>query len=265
MHLDLGAAVSQLSASSWATAGLAPVDVKLRLIDEAASIREVTKAGVAAEVTVGTTKTQQVTFVPYVEKRFGTLAVDGALGLDFFRGFAVYANWDSKTYYLKPRGDAAATLTARVGRWGAALPACPHPGCIAVELVSAAGGITLTVTRDAQAANRGLEGYVGVTSAAASSAALPLLVELPRGVDTLTGNLPVEYAGTTLTVVDVSPFPRTCVGEGGCVVQVTGPVARSAEPASPGPPPAGAPPAGSSSAGAPPAGSAAAAAGSPAR
>jgi len=65
--------------------------------------------------------------VPYEEKRFGPSNVDGSLGLDFFRPYAVYADWDSHTFLLKPRGDAASTTTARLGRWGAALPRAHTP------------------------------------------------------------------------------------------------------------------------------------------
>jgi hypothetical protein len=217
MHLDLGAAVSQLPRASWSGARLKWVDVELKLVDEAGAVRSVTQAGVA-EVTLGTVKAEDVTFAPYVEARFGKQRVEGALGLDFFRGYAVYANWDKRTLYLKPRGDAAATTTARLGRWGAALPACPHPGCATVALVAGDAGPALHVTRDAEAADRGLELLVGVPQAGGKPPAR-LLVELPRGVDKLTTQLPAEYAGATLAVLDVSPFLRSCPGGADCVVR----------------------------------------------
>jgi hypothetical protein len=225
MHLDLGAAVSQLPEASWSEAHLAPAEAKLRLVDEAASVRYVTKVGVAAEVTLGPVKAQGVTFAPYIEKRFPGRAIDGALGLDFFRAYAVYANWDKRTYYMKPRGDAAATATARLGRWGAALPACPHPGCVVAQIAAAAGGPTLEVARDPEAANRGLEILVAVTPAG-GKAAPPLIVELPRGVDQVTNPLPDDYAGAGAQVADVSPFTRVCAGDGGCVVQLDGSLSR---------------------------------------
>ncbi|HEX2691290.1 MAG TPA: energy transducer TonB, partial [Kofleriaceae bacterium] len=235
MHLDLGAAVSQLREAHWSKANLVPVEVKLHLIDEAATPREVTKAGIAAAVTLGRETTDHVTFVPFTDQRFATGAVDGALGLDFFRPYAVYANWDSSTYYLKPRGDAAATTTARLGRWGADVPQCPHPGCVSAELIAGETGVTLRVTRDAQAAHHGLEVLFGVTSAT-GKAAVPLIVELPTSVDQLTTPVPAEYAGATLAVLDVSPFPRMCPGEGGCAQPLGPPSASSA-----GPGPSGAP------------------------
>src|SRR6185436_20393176 len=122
----------------------------------AGAARSITQAGVAA-TTLGTVTAEEVMFAPYVEARFDKQRVEGALGLDFFRGHAVYANWIKRTLYLKPRGDAAATTTARLARWGAALPACPHPGCATVALVAGATGPALAVTRDASAADRGLE------------------------------------------------------------------------------------------------------------
>ena len=219
MHLDLGAAVSQLRQPSWSAAGLAPVGVKLHLVDEAASPRDVTSAGVATDVMLGAAKASQVTFVPYVEKRFVADGLDGALGLDFFRPYAVYANWDSDTYYLKPRGAAAATLAARIGRWATAVPACPHPGCVTAQLATTPGGTELSVVRDAPAANRGLEVYLGVTLATGASSA-PLVIELPAGTDQITGGVPAAFAGATITVLDVSPFPRQCAGDGGCVLSL---------------------------------------------
>jgi TonB family protein len=242
MHLDLGATVSQLSEASWAKAGLVPTKIDLRLIDEAAAVRHVTSAGVAAEVEIGTARTQQVTFVPYIERRFGTLTVDGALGLDFFRPYTVFVNWDSKVYYLKPRGDAAAAMTARLGRWGAALPSCAHPGCVTVAVADGA----LSVTRDSEAAGRGLEVMLSVGAQGGASPP-PLIVELPAETGKVTSQLPVDYAHAALVLTDVSPFPRTCVGSVGCVVPLLAPGASppSAEPAAPtapaNPPPPAAP------------------------
>lgn len=234
MHLDLGAAASQLPEASWAKAKLTPTEVRLHLVDEAATGRQVTTAGVADGVMIGATRTEHVTFVPFIEKRFETAGVDGALGLNFFRPYAVYASWDRSTYYLKPRRDAAATTVARLGRWGADLPRCPHPGCVSAELAASEAGVTLHVTRDREAANHALEVFFGVTPAPGKSGA-PLVVALPGSADTLTTGVPAEYAGATLTVLDASPFPRRCPGEGGCIVQL-GSAAGDAEPEPPGPP-----------------------------
>jgi hypothetical protein len=218
MHLDLGAAQSQLIQAKWRAAGLTAGETKLRLVDEAATPREVTAIAVAPEVTAGGIKTFQVTFVPYIEKRFAE-AVDGALGLDFFRPYSVYALWDSHTYHVKLRSDLLSTAASRFGRWGAAIPACPHAGCVTAEVSATQDAAAIDIVRDPPAAGRPLEVFLGVTPAAGKSAA-PLVVELPAGADKLTQPLPPDYIGASVVVLDVSPFPRTCVAGGGCVLQI---------------------------------------------
>ena len=225
MHLDLGEPASQLREPLWAKAKLAPTDVKRRLVDEVATVREVTRAGVAPSVTVGTAAASNIALVPYVDKRFAIGKVDGSLGLDFFRGYAVYANWDASTMYLKPRGDVAATLTSRLNRWGADVPACPHPGCVTATVTATTGGPRLDIVRDAEAANRAFEIRLGVTGAAGKSV-VPLVVELPAKVDKISGGVPGEYEGATLAVIDISPFTRPCSGDAGCVFQLGAPAAK---------------------------------------
>jgi len=218
MHLDLGARISQLAQRDWAKARLTATDTRLRLVDEAATAREIHSAAIARDVSVGGTRASEVTFAPYVEKRFGD-SIDGALGLDFFRPYSVYASWDSRTYFLKLRSGAAATLVARLGRWGAAIPTCPHAGCITAELGARDGAVVIEVVRDAEAVRHHLEAFLGVTPAA-GNAATSLVVELQPGADRITAELPPEYAGATLAVLDVSPFARACPEPtGGCVLR----------------------------------------------
>jgi TonB-like protein/aspartyl protease len=235
MHLDLGAAQSQLVQTKWAAAGLTAGETRLRVVDEAATPRDVTTATIAPEVTAGGIKTFQVTLLPYIEKRFAD-AVDGALGLDFFRPYSVYAVWDSHTYHVKLRGDLVSTAVARFGRWGTAIPPCPHAGCITATISSSQDLAGIDIVRDPQAAGHALEVFLGVTPATGKSAA-PLAIELPAAADQLTQTLPADYIGATVAVLDVSPFPRTCVAAGGCVVQV-GPVSTHREAVAP---PEGAP------------------------
>jgi hypothetical protein len=224
MHLDLGGPVSQLREPLWSKVKLTPTDVKLRLVDEAGTVREVAHAGIAGTVTLGAAKASHVTLVPYTDRRFAVAKVDGALGLDFFQPYAVYASWGSNTFYLKARGDAAATTVARLGRWGAPLPACPHPGCVTVSATTTDLGIRFDVVRDPESAHHALEVRLGVTPAPGKSAA-PLLVELPSDVDKLTGGISGEYGGATFTVLDVSPFIRSCEGNAGCVIPLASPTA----------------------------------------
>lgn len=221
MHLDLGASSSQLRETDWAKARLTPGEVKLRLVDEVATVREVTKAGVAA-ASVGPATAPRVTFAPYVDKRYPVGKVEGSLGLDFFLPYAVYASWSTGTFYLKPRADAAATTAARLGRWGALMPTCAHPGCVTVTLTATDGGNRLDIVRDPEAANRALEIRIGVVPAAGKTA-LPLVAELPAKADKVSGGVPDAYAGATVSVVDASPFTRPCADDKGCIYQFDAP------------------------------------------
>jgi aspartyl protease len=218
MHLDLGSPVSELREPLWDKVKAQRTSVKQRLVDEVATVRDVTGGATASDVAVGAARSPKITLVPYVDKRFAASKVDGALGLDFFRPFAVHANWAAHTYYLKPRGDAAATATARFGRWGAAMPSCPHPGCVTATLTATTGGTRLDVVRDPEAAKRALEIRIGVTPTAGKTAAA-LIVELPANVDKISGGVPENYDGATLTVLDASPFTRPCDSAEGCVYQ----------------------------------------------
>ena len=218
MHLDLGSSISQLDQSKWARAGLAPVAVHLRLTDEVGIARNVTAAGLASNVRVGEVTGADITFAPYIDERFPLQGVDGALGLDFFRRYTVFAKWDNHTYYLKQRGDLAATTTARLGRWGAALPACPHVGCVTVEVIAGDAGAMLHVVRDPEAAHRPLE--VSLAPEGEHATAVPLVVSLPAIADQVTRPVSPGYLGAALAVVDVSPFPRTCPTRDGCVRQL---------------------------------------------
>ena len=78
--------------------------------------------------------------------------------------------------------------------------------------------------RDPEAQGRGLEVLLAPVIAGKSPASL--IVELPRGVDKVENALPPDYAGAQVQVADVSPFPRVCAGEGGCVVPLDGSLTR---------------------------------------
>ncbi len=218
MHLDVGGPTSQLRETLWGKVKLTPADAKLRLVDEVATVRQVTKVGVADRVALGGAKASHVRMAPYIDKRFAIGKVDGALGLDFFQGYVVHASWSTGTFYLKPRGDAAATVTARMGRWGAAVPACAHPGCVTASLATTPGGVRLDIVRDPEAAHHALEVRIGVTPAPGKSAPA-LVVELPANVDKISGGVSEAYDGAKVMVLDVSPFTRPCVGDTGCVFQ----------------------------------------------
>jgi hypothetical protein len=223
MHLDLGSPVSQLRDAFWSKIRLAPGDVSLRLIDEAATVRRINNVAIISEPTLGTVKAARIAVIPYVDKRFAVDQLDGALGLDFFSAYTVYAHWDRGTFYLKPRSGAVAATTERLGRWGADLPTCPHPGCVSAQIIASKAGLQLEIVRDPEAANRPLEVLLGVIPAAGKSPA-PLVINLPKTIDKISGSLPVDYEGARFAVLDASPFARECDGSGGCVFALTPPV-----------------------------------------
>lgn len=215
MHLDLGSSVSQVRSTLWDKLSLTPGDVSLRLVDEAASVRRVHEAGIATAVAVGDARAEQITVVPYIDRRYPE-QLDGALGLDFFSAYSVHAHWERGAFYLKPRGNAVAATATRLARWGAALPSCPRRGCITTKVNATDTGLQLEIVRDPEAINHSFEVYLGVIPAPGKSP-LPLAINLPKGIDKISGGLPLDYEGAALIVLDVSPFARECEGSGGCV------------------------------------------------
>src|SRR4029077_17740201 len=104
--------------------------------------------------------------------------------------------------------------------WATTFAGCAHPGCVTATLTTTTGGIRLDNARDPEAAKLNLEVLLAVKPAAGKSAA-PLTVELPTGVDKLSGGVSAGYEGATISVLDVSPFARTCGEAGkGCVFLV---------------------------------------------
>jgi hypothetical protein len=230
MHIDLGSPVSQLRESLWDKLRLAPGDVSLRLVDEAATVRRVNEARLTATVALGTAKASHIVLIPYVDKRFPADHLDGALGLDFFTSYSVYAQWGRNAFYLKPRGDLKAATAVRLSRWSPnLLPTCPHPGCITAKVIKTDAGLQLSVVRDAEAANRPLEAFLGVIGAAGHSP-VPLAINLPKTADKIVGGLPPDYEGASFIVLDASPFARECDGDGGCVFAINHTIARGDAP-----------------------------------
>ncbi len=224
LHVDLGAAASQLRESAWERAKLAPRDVQTAVIDEVGTPRRVTKVGVGGPVGVGAAVAETLGFVPYADARWSEAEIDGTLGLDFVRPYNVSLSWVARTYYLTPRRPVA--LQTRIDRWDVgALDRCKQPGCVSVRLVDPLAGkpvdpakphpgLVLAVTREEVAGGMGLE----VVLEAKDHPELPrLAVNLSPNADRVMQHLKPEWIGVTLTVVDASPFPRQCPADGGCV------------------------------------------------
>ncbi|HEU0035716.1 MAG TPA: hypothetical protein VFQ53_34125 [Kofleriaceae bacterium] len=224
MHLDLGATASQLRASKWDQAKLVARDVAAIAVDEVGSGRRITKVSEPTAVTLGAAKSEHVAFVPYEDKRWDEQDIDGTLGLGFFAPYSVWVSWDAKTYYLTKRTELP--LAARVARWDEGpIDNCQNPGCLTVRMIDPLAGkpleagkphpgVVLSLTREEKAGGMDLE----VILEAQGHPELPrLIVNLPPHVDRLLDQLEPAFLGTTLVVVDASPFPRKCPGNGGCV------------------------------------------------
>jgi hypothetical protein len=251
MHIDLGAVPSQLRQGLWSKAGLASVPVQTDLRDEVGTTRHTTEGGVANTMSVGGFTATGVLLVPYGDKRWEESDVDGSVGLSFFRMVNVAANWDAEKVYLTPRADELSTVKDRIARWGSSqITGCEHVGCADVQLIAAepqgavggtsgdaagasgapgAGGPpgggpaeahpVVTIKRDASVAGIDLELLMVAVGPDGRELDQPkLVVNLPAGADELSNQLDPGYAGSTLVVIDVSPYPRLCGrGGNGCV------------------------------------------------
>lgn len=231
LHVDLGAVASQLREGLWARAGLVARDVEAVVVDEVGTPREVRRGSDVAPVTVAAAPapvTAGAAFIPYAERRWEPQEVDGALGLGFFAGHAVWASWHTGKLHLAPRRPVAPAV--RIARWDSpVLARCKNPGCVEIRVIDPLGGqppaegkphpgVVLSITREEPAGGMDLE----VVLEAQGAPGLPLLiVNLPQQVDRLIHQLKPDFLGRPLTVVDASPYPRRCPGGGGCVDQLT--------------------------------------------
>ena len=235
MHLDLGDDVSQLDRARWGVVGLTEVPLAHELVDETATARKVDRGGVATQVDLGTIRRDDVLFVPYRDRRWRDGAIAGTLGLDFFDGHSVWANWHAGTLHLVPR-DGADHVAERLGRWGA-MPGCAAPACTTATLAlpqvdvaalppPAADEVvrvpaqrpTLRVERTADVADRAFEVLLEARTATGQPSPLPrLLAIFPAGSREISQPLDARYIGTTVAVIDVSPFVRACPQAGACL------------------------------------------------
>ena len=221
LHLDLGAAHSELREDVWAKAKLETTPAKAATIDEAGTIHRKQALAIAPQVTVDKISGQNVTFVPFTDKRWPAGEIDGTLALDFLRGYSAWIAWDEKTYFLSPRTPVPATT--RIARWDDEVPAfgkCASVGCVKVRLVDPMAGkpleegkphpgVVLVVERDPAIAGYDLE----IVLEAKQRPTTPrLLVALPATASRAMQQLKGDFVGATLEVVDASPFPRACPG-----------------------------------------------------
>jgi hypothetical protein len=224
VHLDLGATTSQLRESAWERAKLVPREISLGAIDEVGMLRRVKKVSEPAPVTLAAAENQRVVFLPYAELRWPEQDLDGTLGIGFFAPYTVWHDWTGRTYHLTPR--AFVPVARRIARWDTGpLAKCQDSGCITFRVVDPLGGkppdegkahpgVVLSITRDERAGGSDLE----VILEAKDKPELPrLIVNIPPHIDRVIDQLPADFVGTTLQVIDASPFPRQCPAKVACV------------------------------------------------
>ena len=223
LHVDLGAATSQLREALWDRAKLVAHDVEATAVDEVGTPRAVTKGSEAAPVTVGAIA-GRAAFIPYGDRRWAEQDIAGTLGLGCFAGYTVWASWPGRTFHLARRSPIEAAV--RIARWDSAVLAkCKNLGCIEHRVVDPLAGkppeegkphpgLVLSIAREEPAGGMDLE----VVLEARGDATLPfLIVNLPQHVDRLIYQLKPDFLGKPLAVVDASPFPRRCPGGDACV------------------------------------------------
>jgi hypothetical protein len=251
MHLDLGAYTSQLRTRSWPKAKLVAKDAQLGVVDEAGMPRLLKQQTTAPSVTVASVTSSDVVFLPYTDRRWRDIDIEGSLGLGFFKPYSVIANWDRDTFYVRPRGSMDDVLK-RIGRWQSkTLGGCANPGCVKVTVTDPLAGkppeqmpakhpgVVTSIVREPSARDLDLEVLIAVTPAEGKPPLKWLVVNLPGGAERAMTHLSADYVGATLTVLDASPFPRPCPADGACVDMFAAPRAYTppalATPAAPAP------------------------------
>ncbi len=221
LHVDLGEVASQLREARWPAAGLQAGAMSRTLVDEYGTTRQIDHGAIAAEIEVAGARAESVLFVPYGDRRWRETDLDGTIGLGAFDDYAVWSDFDDHEIHLKPRTADDVTAT-RLARWGwAALDGCPDPGCARADVLAAPDDDTeplLLVERDPSVLDVAMEVTLEARDRNGRSAGLPLLVaSFPVKVARATRPLDASLRGLTWAVVDISPFPRACTGEGACI------------------------------------------------
>jgi hypothetical protein len=136
---------------------------------------------------------------------------EGVLGEAFFAPYDVAIDRTNVQLYLSQRGRDT-TAATRIARWGAT--PCTHLGCVEVSVEPGAGSAQprLYVHREDAATKIALE----VSLVAIGLPDAPRLrVGLPADVHGWHVPIDPRYAGHTLVVADMSPFPRPCAAASG--------------------------------------------------
>ena len=230
MHVDLGAPASQLRDELWDKAKLVAREVRSGIVDEVGTVRPIRKASEPAQVALAGITNDRVVFIPYADARWQPEDLAGSIGLGFFENYDVWQSWHTKQYYVVPRAPVA--VATRIGRWDSAvLSKCKNLGCVTIRVIDPLAGkpleegkphpgLVVSITREGVAGGMNLEVMLEASGTEPAAALPRLLVNMPGHVDKLLYQLPAAFLGSTLAVVDASPFPRECPTQNGCVDQL---------------------------------------------
>jgi len=240
LHLDLGAVPSQLRPQRWSAARLAPVPYQITLVDEVGGQRTIDKAGIANHVVAGGASSMGVTMVPFADRRWEEQDIDGSLGLNFFAGYVVWADWHERRFYLVARDGEQDRTQQRLDRWrlpgreacridGCAtarldrIPSMPAPStpAMAPDHPAAPPPATVMVERDPALEDLALEVLLEAVDASGEPLGLPRLVaNFAPGTAAIHQRVAPAFANARFRVLDMSPFARACPTADGCVFEV---------------------------------------------
>jgi hypothetical protein len=220
LHPRFSFPVGEIPRDHWRGAHMDAEHAKVDMPDWSGTPWTVQEVGLAPQITVDGVSADHVAFASYEDKRGYYDRYGGVLGMNFFRAFAVAADWHHRVMYLTPRADEIQSRAARIARWGSMLDDCPDARCVQLELQPPredAPGRPVLGVRTPEAMEHDIE--ITVRAVAKSGAPLPNLeVNFPSGVHGIDAQLDPSYEGASVAVVDLSPFPRMCEYEGGCVM-----------------------------------------------
>lgn len=220
LHPRFAYPVGEIPREQWRAAGMDDEARQVEMPDWSGTRWTVHEVGIAPQVTIDGVVADHVAFASYEDKRGYYDRFGGVLGMSFFRAFAVAADWHHRVMYLSPRADPVQSRAARIARWGSTFDSCPDARCVELALQPPHDDAPTRPVLSVRTSDE-MSGDIEITvrAIAKSGAPLPNLeVNLPAGVHGIAAPLDPTYLDAVVTVVDLSPFPRRCEYQGGCVM-----------------------------------------------
>jgi hypothetical protein len=218
LHPRIGELVGQIPRTRWSGAKLSELAWDVGMLDHSGESWRASSIGVADQVTIGGVAGSRAAFAPYSDRRREFDHVGGTIGLDFFRPFAVAADWHHRVIYVTQRQDPLASRALRIARWQA-LASCANGECVELALSPPRDNDPARPVLAVRNEDVSHDLQVTVRATTPSGGPLPNLeINLPQGTHSLDTVLDARYLDAKLEVLDLSPFPRRCVYVGGCVM-----------------------------------------------